>query len=72
MGIIRLAFKTTAPQSTTAPKKYYANNLIGVISVFSARKISGIINFVFSSTASAYVNDYIHVEELASVHFLAF
>ena len=55
-SLIHFAAKTVVPESCENPQKYYSNNLVGSLNVFSNCVKHGVTKVIFSSTAAVYGN----------------
>lgn len=53
-AIIHFAAHKAVPESVYKPLKYYENNLLSLINLMNAMKVSGVENFVFSSSCTVY------------------
>src|SRR3954463_13288275 len=53
-AVIHFAAYVAVGESTKAPELYFANNVSGSISLFTAMRAAGIRHLVFSSTAAVY------------------
>ena len=53
-SVMHFAAAIVAPESVTAPLKYYGNNTRNTLNLLSVCVESGVENFIFSSTAAVY------------------
>lgn len=53
-GVIHFAALKAVGESVREPELYYANNLVGLLTVLDAMKAHGVKNIVFSSSATVY------------------
>lgn len=53
-AIIHFAAFKAVGESVSNPLKYYRNNLLGMINLLEEMEVSGIENFIFSSSATVY------------------
>jgi UDP-glucose 4-epimerase len=67
-GIIHFAAYKSVPESVRDPLGYYRNNLVSLMNLLDFCRVSGIRNFIFSSSCSVYGNaDELPVTELSPV-----
>jgi UDP-glucose 4-epimerase len=53
-AVIHMAASSLVGESVTDPAKYFANNMIGGLTLLEAMRDAGVVRLVFSSTAAVY------------------
>ena len=62
-SVIHLAASLSIGIGEKFPKRYFKNNVIGTQSLLNACKLTGVKNFIFSSTAAVYKDGLYKVTE---------